>query len=82
MKLIGIPCFFELTGVGDGEFDVGERILLVAIGCGRLSGILEITARHLFVVFGTMDRKVLSELSARVSGATASSFPVCFYETG
>jgi len=57
-------------------------MLLVALGCGRLPGILEITARNPFVVFGTMDGKVLSELSARISGATASSFPVYFYETG
>ena len=51
--MTGIPCFFELARVGDGGFDVGEKILLVALGCGRLPGILEITARHPFVVFGT-----------------------------
>jgi hypothetical protein len=80
--LTGIPCFFELARVGDGGFDVGEKILLVALGCGRLPGILEITARHPFVVFGTMDGKILPDLSAKISGATISSFPVYFYETG
>ena len=57
-------------------------MLLVAIGRGRLPGILDITARHSFVVFGTMDGKIFADLNARVAGSTASSLPVYFYETG
>ena len=61
---------------------MGKGALIVAIGCGRLPGILEITTRHSFVVFGTMDGAVLSDLSARISDGTAFSFPAYFYETG
>jgi hypothetical protein len=57
-------------------------MLLVALGCGRLPGILDIAARHLFVVFGTMERKVFAGLSSCVVGSTASALPVYFYETG
>ena len=57
-------------------------MLLVALGCGRLPGIFDITARQSFVVFGTMDGKVLAGLNARVVGSTASALPVYFYETG
>ena len=80
--MIGIPWLFELSGVGDGEFDVDEKILLVAIGCGRLPGIIEIAAKHSFVVLGTMGGEVLADLAPRICGSTASSFPVYFYETG
>ena len=59
-----------------------EGMLLVALGCGRLPGIFEITARHSFVVFGTMDEKVLAGLTTRVVGGTSSPLPVYFYETG
>ncbi len=62
--------------------DVGEGMLLVALGCGRLPGIIDITARHPFVVFGTMDGQVLAGLTAGVVGSTASALPVYFYETG
>ena len=62
--------------------DVGEGMLLVSLGCGRLPGILDSTARHSFVVFGTMDGKVLAGLTAGVVGRTASAVPVYFYETG
>ena len=61
---------------------MAEEMLLVALGCGRLPGLLYITARHSFVVFGTMDGEVFAGLTARVAGSTASSLPVYFYETG
>jgi hypothetical protein len=57
-------------------------MLLVALGHARLKGILDITGRHHFVVFGTMDGKVLARLTAFVVGNTASTLPVYFYETG
>ncbi|MDH5201742.1 MAG: hypothetical protein OEW69_00570 [Nitrospirota bacterium] len=65
------------AGVG-----VGEGMLLVAIGCGCLPGILDIAARHPFVVFGTMEGEVFAGLTACVAGSTASTLPVYFYETG
>ena len=57
-------------------------MLLVALGRGRLPGILDIAARRPFVVFGTMDGKILAGLSACVAGGTAAALPVYFYETG
>lgn len=57
-------------------------MILVAIGCGRLPGILDIAARHAFVVFGTMEGSTLAGLAAPASGAPASPLPVYFYETG
>ena len=59
-----------------------EGMLLVALGRGRLPRILDIAARHSFVVFGTMDGKILSDLTDRLVGSTASALPVYFYETG
>jgi hypothetical protein len=61
---------------------VGEGMLLVALGCGRLPGILDIVASHPFVVFGTMQGKVLAGLTACVVGTTACALPVYFYESG
>ncbi len=61
---------------------MGEGMLLVALGCGRLPGILDIAAKQPFVVFGTMEGKVLAGLTARVAGGTSSALPVYFYETG
>ena len=61
---------------------MNERMLLVALGRGRLPGILSITANHPFVVFGTMDGEVLTGLTARIVGSTGSGLPVYFYETG
>jgi hypothetical protein len=58
---------------------MGEGLLLVAIGCGRLPGIFEITARQPFVVFGTMEGEVFAGLTAC---GTAFALPVYFYETG
>jgi hypothetical protein len=57
-------------------------MLLVALGCGRLPGILDMIARHPFVVFGTMEGKVLAGLTACVVGSMACALPVYFYETG
>jgi hypothetical protein len=59
-----------------------EGILLVALGCGRLPGTLQIAARHPCVVFGTMDGRVLSDLIASEGGNTASAVSVYFYVTG
>ena len=61
---------------------MGKRMLLVALGCYRLPGILDIAARHSFVVFGTMEGKALAGLSACVAGSTAPVLPVYFYEIG
>jgi hypothetical protein len=61
---------------------MGEGMLLVALGCGRLPRIFDITARHPFIVFGTMDGKVIAGLTTRVVGSKASALPVYFYETG
>ena len=61
---------------------MNEGMLLVALGRGRLPGILDITARHPFVVFGTMDRKVLADLTSSVVDIKTSALPVYFYETG
>jgi hypothetical protein len=55
-------------------------MLLVAIGCGRLPGMLDVAARHPFVVFGTMGGEVFAGFTA--SGFTVSALPVYFYETG
>jgi len=57
-------------------------MLLVALGCGRLPGMLDISERRPFVVFGTMQGKVFAGLTACVVGSTASALPVYFYETG
>ena len=59
-----------------------EEMLLAALGCGRLPGILDITAKHSFVVFGTMDEEVFVDLNERIACRTTPSLPVYFYETG
>jgi len=61
---------------------VGEGMLLVAIGCGRLPGMLDIAANRGFVVLGTMEGRALTDLANSISGRTASRLPVYFYETG
>jgi hypothetical protein len=61
--------------------NANKKMLLVALGCGRLPGIFEITARHPFVVFGAMDGEALAGL-ASIADRMASSVPVYFYETG
>lgn len=52
-------------------------MLLVAIGCGRLPGILDTSEKYSSVVFGTMGDKYLSGLSRENTG-----IPVYLYETG
>ena len=61
---------------------MGVTMLLVAIGCSRLPGIFDIAVKHPFVVFGTMDGHVLTNLANYVAEDAASAFPVYFYETG
>ena len=62
--------------------EMGRRNLFVALGCGRLPGILDIAVRHPFVVFGTMEGKALAGLGACVAADEAPGLPVYFYETG
>jgi Kef-type K+ transport system membrane component KefB len=50
-----------------------EKMLLVAIGCGRLFRILEIAVVHGFVVFGVVGGQTIAGLD---------NCPVYFYETG
>lgn len=57
-------------------------MLLVALGCGRLPGILDVCARHSVVVFGTMEGNVIAGLTVPGAGRTAAPLQVCFYETG
>lgn len=64
------------------RMDMNENMLLVAIGCSRLPGIFDIAARHPFVVFGTMDENVLSDLANCVGAHRAADVPTYFYETG
>ena len=61
---------------------MGEGILLVALGCGRLLELLDSAARHPFVVFGTMEGDMFADLTACVVGSSASALPVYLYETG
>jgi hypothetical protein len=80
--LTSISLFVKQGRVRGEGVGVGDGMLLVALGCGRLPGILDIAARHSFVVFGTMEGKVLAGLTACVVGSTASALPVYFYESG
>jgi hypothetical protein len=57
-------------------------MLLVALGCGRLPGMLDIAARHPFIVFGTMEGRIFAGLTACIVGSTTCALPVYFYETG
>jgi hypothetical protein len=57
-------------------------MLLVALSCGRLPGTFDIAARYPFVVFGTMEGRVLAGLTASVTGGAACELPVYFYEAG
>ena len=58
------------------EYNMNKGMLLVAVGCGRLPGILDIVKKHSFVVFGTMDESPV-EKSTLIKDS-----PVYFYETG
>ncbi len=61
---------------------MSEGMLLVALSCGRLPRILDASAKHSFVVFGTMDSSALAELAGCIDGHLGSATPVFFYETG
>jgi hypothetical protein len=61
---------------------LGDRMLLVALGCGRLPGILEIAARNSFVVLGTMDSKAFVGLTSSIEDGLRPAVAVYFYETG
>ena len=65
-----------------GMIRMGEKMLLVAIGCSRLPGIFDIAAKNHFVVFGTMYDKVFADLAKCVPGHGVPALPVYFYETG
>jgi len=58
-----------------------KTLLLAAIGCGRLPGIINIMKRHDFVLFGTMDAKNLSYFRDR-ENSIRTGVSVNFYETG
>jgi hypothetical protein len=55
------------------------KMLLVAIGCSRLPGILNTALSQPVVVFGTMDETLTPGLA---SDRRESALPVYFYETG
>jgi len=57
-------------------------MLIVALGCGRLHGILDIAAKHPFVVFGTMERERLADFATGETGVATVGTPVYLYETG
>ncbi len=59
-----------------------QGILLVALGCCRLQGILDIAAKYPFVVFGTIEGEVFAGLASCIEGSAASTLPVYFYESG
>ena len=61
--------------------DASEEILFVAIGCGRLPGMLDVASKRPFVVLGTMDGQTLTGLASSACGTT-SEVAVYFYETG
>ncbi len=61
---------------------LGDQMLLAALACGRLPGILDIAARHSFVVLGTMDGNAFAGLPASIEGNMTLALPVYFYETG
>jgi len=58
-------------------------MLLVALGCGRLPGMLDIASNHPFVVFGTMNGEILAGLDvSSLAEITPYALKVYFYETG
>lgn len=60
---------------------MAEGLLFVAVGCGRVAGMLDIALKRPFVVFGTMDGEALSALLASF-GDAAPEVVIYFYETG
>jgi hypothetical protein len=64
------------------QLGADEGMLLVALGCGRLPGMLDIMARHGLVVLGTMEDRVLEGLADSIAAQGASALRVYFYETG
>lgn len=61
-----------------GGVNVAEAILCVAVGCGRLPGLLDAAAKHPFVVLGTMDAQALGAFPRDAQPGVS----VYFYETG
>lgn len=60
-----------------------ESILLVATGASQLKKIAGIAARQPMVVFGTMNRTKLSQLSKELAeNSKEPRTPIYFYETG
>ena len=59
-----------------------KKMLLVAIGCSRLPGIMDIAAKNPFVVFGTMDGSAFADPDHLAQYHAAPGLPVYFYETG
>ena len=60
---------------------MNKGMLLVAIGCGRLPGIIDIVKKHSFVVFGSMDDLPLSHFTD-YADSNITDTKVYFYETG
>lgn len=61
---------------------MGEEMLLVALGCDRVSGVLDMAGKHPFVVFGTMQGEALAHLNYAGADHAGPALPVYFYETG
>ena len=59
---------------------MNDKLLLAAIGCGRLPGILKTVKENSFVVFGAMDNKNISIFTGSENGITGVK--IYFYETG
>ncbi len=59
-----------------------EKMLLVAIGCSRLSEIMKIAAENPVVIFGTMDGSAFFDRKGLVEGDLTPGPSVYFYETG
>lgn len=60
---------------------MNKEILLVAIGCGRVAGIMDTCRRQSFVVFGAMDDRGLLLFAGQDKHSIIDT-PVYFYETG
>ena len=60
---------------------MAEDIFFVAIGCGRLPGMVALAQRRLFIVLGTMDGQVLAGIGSRREEGRRE-VRVYFYESG